>query len=170
VRAAAGAVVSSSLAETQAAAKQLQLLSKLVGEMETLAGNSDWNGVASILSRKEFVEFDKIANILVRSESISAEDRYALGTIKRYGLVADAIIMIGGLQEALRAGGIKMAAASSGYKDQAPIIDDEDDDEEAAIEVDQGKGVDPKEAMKYIKLVKGSVADINRIVLQSKIL
>lgn len=72
--------------------------------------------------------------------------------------ILDAIIMMGGLAEALRAGGIEVAGGGSGYSDQAPIIDEEEmnDDDEAKV-------VDPKEVMKYIKLSKGSLEDINRI-------
>lgn len=41
--------------------------------------------VAEILSTDPFVKFEKTATTLVRSENLTAEDKVALGTIKRYG-------------------------------------------------------------------------------------
>jgi len=164
-----GSVQKASLEETQAAARQLLSMAKDVEQMEKLGAKGDWEGVATILSSKAFVEFDATANVLVRSDSVSAEDKVALGTIKRYGVVADAIIMMGGLGSVLRAGGVKsMAKTVSAYADQKAIIDDEAD--EAEEEDEERRGVNEVEATKYIKLVKGSLADINRIVAASKIL
>ena len=37
-----------------------------------------------------------------RAQVLSAEDKKAIGTIRRYGVAADVIIMVGGLAEALR--------------------------------------------------------------------
>jgi len=166
--AAAGAVQKASLEETQAAARELLAMAKQVEEMEKLGAKGDWESVAAILSTKPFLRFDQTANVLVRSDSISAEDKVALGTIKRYGVVADAIIMMGGLGAVLRAGGVKgMAAAPSGYADQKAIVDDEAD---LDSDDDSPKQVNAAEAIKYIKLFKGSLADINRIVGTSKVL
>ena len=169
VLAVSGSVQKASLEETQAAARQLLSMAKDMEQMEKLGAKGDWEGVATILSSKAFVEFDATANVLVRSDSVSAEDKVALGTIKRYGVVADAIIMMGGLGSVLRAGGVKsMAKTVSAYADQKAIIDDEAD--EAEEEDEERRGVNEAEATKYIKLVKGSLADINRIVAASKIL
>lgn len=165
VRAVSGAVQKATASETQQAARKLKAMEKQVVGMEELSTKADWEGVAAILSSRDFTDFDKIANVLVRSDEVSAEDKVALGTIKRYGVVADAIIMMGGLGSVLRAGGVKgMSAATSAYADQAAILDDDDttDDDEAKL-------VDSKEAVKFIKLIKGSLADINRIVANSNI-
>ena len=78
----------------------------------------------------------------------------------RYGVVADAIIMLGGLAEALRAGGVEVGAKGGGYKDQAAIIDE---DEFEDSEDDEKKVVDGAEIKKYLKLSRGSLEDINRM-------
>lgn len=165
VRAVSGAVQKATASETQQAARKLQKMAKQVVEMEEMGAKAEWEGVAAILSSRDFVDFDKIANVLVRSDEVSAEDKVALGTIKRYGVVADALIMMGGLGSVLRAGGVKgMSAATSAYADQAAILDDDE-----TAEDDEVKTVDTKEAVKFIKLIKGSLADINRIVANSRI-
>lgn len=163
-----GAVSKSTVEESQTAARQLLEMSRKVTEMEKMSGGGDWEGVAGILNDRLFTDFDKIASVLVRSDDISAEDKIALGTIKRYGLVADAIIMIGGLGAVLKAGGVKgMKSGGSAYADQKAIEDDEEDEEDDSNSAT--KTVDSAEAIKFVKLVKGALGDINRIVAQSKI-
>ena len=136
-----------------------------VAEMEVLAGKGEWEGVGSLIEDKIFADFDKTASVLVRSDKITPEDKTALGTIKRYGLVADAIIMIGGLKAVLKAGGVKaVKGEAGGYADQKAIEEDdgdyEDDDDDSG---GKGKGVDGAEAIKFIKLVKGAIEDVNKI-------
>lgn len=80
----------------------------------------------------------------------------ALGTIKRYGLVADALIMIGGLSAELKAGGIDYLPKTASL--QESIEDDEED------EGDGEKRVNGAEVRKYIGLSRGSLQDIFNIV------
>lgn len=80
----------------------------------------------------------------------------ALGTIKRYGVVADAIIMIGGIGAELKAGGLQVAGTAS-----ANSIEDEGSDEEE--EENAPKRVNAGEVKRYAKLAAGSLEDILRI-------
>lgn len=166
-RAASGAVPKSSVEEARAAAQSIVAMKNKVAEMEVLAEKGEWESVGSLIEDKIFSDFDKTASVLVRSDKITAEDKTALGTIKRYGLVADAIIMIGGLKAVLKAGGVKaVKAEAGGYADQKAIEEtdgDDDDDEEEEDTAGKGKSVDRAEAFKFIKLVKGAIEDVNKI-------
>ena len=46
--------------------------------------------------------FEEDATIIIQAPIVAAEDKKAIGTIRRYGVAADVIIMLGGLSEALR--------------------------------------------------------------------
>ena len=76
-----------------------------------------------------------------------------LGTIKRYGVVADAIIMLGGLIGELKAGGYVIGNNNTGG-----IVDSENDDDESG-----SLAVNADEARRYLKLFKESLSDICRI-------
>ena len=78
--------------------------------------------------------------------------------IGRYGLVADAIIMIGGLTSELRAGGIYVGSSSSNVNGIEDDEDNEDDDSKA------NKTINYNEVKKYIKLSRDSLADIYKII------
>ena len=54
--------------------------------------------------------------VLTKSSVLTPDDRIALGTIKRYGLVADAIIMVGGLSEALEQVESRLRAEEAGTR------------------------------------------------------
>ena len=107
-------VAESSLADSKKAAQTIRDALAKVGEMEK-AGD-DYEAIAKLLGDKCFAQFSDNAFVLTKSAALTPDDRIALGTIKRYGLVADAIIMIGGLSEALRAGGIKVEGVGVGTK------------------------------------------------------
>jgi hypothetical protein len=153
----AASITASTLAESKKAAAGIQECLTKISSMESMATSKEWTKIGKLLGDKCFTSFSDTAYILTKSDVITAEDKVALGTIKRYGVVADAIIMMGGLAEALRAGGIEVAGGGGGYSDQAPIIDEEERDN------DEPKEVDAQEVMKFIKLSKGSLEDINRI-------
>jgi len=85
----------------------------------------------------------------------------ALGTIKRYGIVADAIIMLGGLKGELVKGGFKFATEAAL---QQSIIDEEDEEESNV----SGGGIDANEVRRYLKLFKDSISDIYRIAKSAK--
>ena len=168
VNAAAGAVQKATAEESLTAGRAIVNLAAKCDELDALAAKSDWEAMGKLLSDPLFVQFDKTAGVLTRSDALSAEDKIALGTIKRYGITADVIIMIGGLGGVLRAGGVKsMAVATGGYADQKAIEEDNGDDDEGGEE--GSTEVNAEEARKYAKLVKGSVNDILRIVKASSI-
>lgn len=56
--------------------------------MEALANAKEWTKIGKILGEKCFTGFSDTAYILTKSEVVTAEDKVALGTIKRYGTVA----------------------------------------------------------------------------------
>ena len=127
--------------------------------MDALADKGDYQAIGDLLSSSVFQSFSDDATILTRSDLISAEDKVALGTIKRYGVVADYIIMAGGLGAELRKAGIKVAGGG-GPANGAPIDEDAEEDEEE----DEVKKVNAKEVKRYIKLSKDSLGDVFRIV------
>jgi len=79
-----------------------------------------------------------------------------LGTIKRYGIVADALIMQGGLIAELRSGGINIPGE---LKNDIVSFDEDQDDSSD----DVAKVVNASEVKKYLKLLKDSIADICKI-------
>ena len=70
----------------------------LTADMAKLAQQKNYDDIAKLFDKKAFTEFENSCSILTRSDKLSQEDRKSLGTIKRYGVVADAIIMIGGIK------------------------------------------------------------------------
>ena len=124
--------------------------------MQKLAESSDWKGIVEILNSKSFTGLENAFTILVRSDAVSSEDKVSLGTIKRYGIVADALIMTGGLQAELRKGGYIIGSGESRLEE--PISDEEEDDS-------QKPALDPNEVKKYIQLSKDSLSDICRIAV-----
>jgi hypothetical protein len=78
-------------------------------------------------------QFDKAAGVLVRSENLSPDEKVALGTIKRYGVVADAIIMVGGLGAALKAGGITVAGGGGTLQEGIEDSEGEVDPDELKV-------------------------------------
>lgn len=149
-------VQESNLADSKRAAMTIKEALAKIDEIEKV--NTDYEAIGKILGEDCFLKFSENAFILTKSSALTPDDKVALGTIKRYGLVADAIIMIGGLSEALRAGGIEVAGGGGGYADQAAIEVDDD-----AADEDAEKKVDSKEVKKYIQLVRGAFEDINKI-------
>ena len=133
-------------------------------QMSVLASEKKYNEISALFDTKPFLEFENACTILTRSEKLSADDRKALGTIKRYGVVADAIIMLGGIKGELKSGNVKVT--ESGTSLQKAIEDDEDDedDEEDKTTIK----VNYPEIQRFIKLSYDSIADIYRIASQIK--
>jgi hypothetical protein len=133
-------------------------------QMSVLASEKKYNEISALFDTKPFLEFENACTILTRSEKLSADDRKALGTIKRYGVVADAIIMLGGIKGELKSGNVKVT--DSGTSLQKAIEDDEDDedDEEDKTTIK----VNYPEIQRFIKLSYDSIADIYRIASQVK--
>jgi hypothetical protein len=130
--------------------------------MEESAANKEWQKIGDLLSSEPYQTLEGAFLVLVRSEAIPAEDKVTLGTIKRYGVVADALIMQGGLASELRAGGVKVAGGGS-IQSIEDGGDDDDEDDESAEKKDAVIRVNYPEARKYLKLFRDSLSDIYRI-------
>lgn len=152
--AAQGAIKTSTLEESKEAVKSIQLVLENVNSFDKLAETKEFDKIAELLSSKPFQAFSDSCQTLVRSEAISAEDKVALGTIKRYGIVADAIIMIGGIGAEMKAAGYKIAGG-----DPKQTIEDDGDDSEDGEKAQ----VNVSEVKRYTKLAAGSLQDILRI-------
>mmetsp|Transcript_5267 Transcript_5267/g.13290 ORF Transcript_5267/g.13290 Transcript_5267/m.13290 type:complete len:249 (-) Transcript_5267:69-815(-) len=63
----------------------------------------DWEGLREYLSNEDFYinNYDENANALLTSKRLDTESKQAIGTIRRYGVGADVIIMYGGLKAEL---------------------------------------------------------------------
>ena len=142
-------VKASTAEESLKAAREIKAGLKSLAEIQVAATKADWETVKTLLQRPEFKNFDNTATTLVRSDLLTAEDKTSLGTIRRFGLTADYIIMIGGLETELRAGGVLPPLKGA--------IEDEEDEEGNEKSVNRG------EAVKYVKLARGSLQEIDRI-------
>ena len=148
-----GAIKSSTLQESKDAVKSIQIVLDDVNSFDKLVEKKEFETIAEKLSSKPFQTFSDSCQTLVRSEVVSAEDKVALGTIKRYGVVADAIIMIGGIGAELKAGGYKVAGGDP--KQTIEYDGDSEDGEKPEVNVSEVK--------RYTKLASGSLQDILRI-------
>lgn len=106
--------------------------------------------MAKILGSKKFMGLESTFLTLVRSSDLTAEDKVSLGTIKRFGLTADALITLGGLGSELRTGGVAVAGDSGG-------VDLGQEDEEG------GGGVNGPEARRFLRLARNALEDIDSI-------
>ena len=69
----------------------------------------DLEKAAAALQAPPLVAFEDNATIIVQAPVLTVEDKKAIGTIRRYGVAADVIIMTGGLSEALDNGDVRQA-------------------------------------------------------------
>ena len=150
-----GSIKPSSLAETKESILVLQSCIESVKQMETDATAGDYQAVADKLSAKNFKALENAATVMVRSDALTSDEKTTLGTIRRYGIVADALIMLGGLAGELKSGGIKVT-----YGGESPIqkgIEDDEAEEETTT-------LNVAEVKRYIKLSKDSLQDIFNVV------
>ena len=84
--------------------------SSLVGERnelryaaDTYLSGGDWDGIRVYLETKavNMNNYETIAGALLESKRLDAESKRDIGTIRRYGVGADVIIMYGGLRKEL---------------------------------------------------------------------
>ena len=73
---------------------------KALDGIDALLAKGDFDGAAAALAPID--AFEDQATIIIQAPVLAAEDKKAIGTIRRYGVAADVIIMAGGLKEALR--------------------------------------------------------------------
>lgn len=158
VHAVQGTVKATPLEDTKAAIKKLKAALDGIAPMTDFANKDEFSKVAEILSRNEYSDFENIATLIVRSDALTQDEKVALGTIKRYGLVADALIMLGGAKGELRQGGLKIGDEPASIDGEDEEEDDQDDDD------DDKKQVNKKELLRYLKLSRDSLSDIYKIV------
>eukprot|EP01041_Mallomonas_annulata_P004393 gene4393-8742_t len=156
--AAKGAIKVSTLEEAKFAVQDIKKCLDGMSEMKTAAEKKEYQIIADMLSKPPYTNFEEAASIVVRSDAITPDDKIALGTIKRYGVVADALIMLGGLSAELRSGGFKV-----GIEKKNDISSDDDEDSNDESDKDE-VAINDFEVRKNIKLAKDSLADIYRIV------
>lgn len=147
-------VKASSVEEAQKAAREVKASLAYLTEMQKAAANADWQTVKTLLEKKEFKNFENTATTLVRCDCLTAEDKTSLGTIRRFGLTADFIITLGGLEGELRSGGVLPPIKG--------MIVEESDDEEG----DGEKNVNRGEALKFARLARAAMQEIDKITSQ----
>lgn len=76
---------------------------ELVFAGKTYFPKQDWDGLREYLNNDDaFINnYDENANALLTSKRLDTESKQAIGTIRRYGVGADVIIMYGGLKAEL---------------------------------------------------------------------
>lgn len=149
-----GSIKPSSLAETKESILVLQSCIESVKQMESDASAGDYQAVADKLSAKNFKALENAATVMVRSDALTSDEKTTLGTIRRYGIVADALIMLGGLAGELKSGGMKIT-----YGGDSPIQKSIEDDE-----TEEASSLNVAEVKRYIKLSKDSLQDIYNVV------
>lgn len=159
---ASAVITKSSPQEALTALLEIKKGAELLKGMEEQARSGEFQKMADTLSAPPFTTFQKNADVLVGCDSITAEDKKALGTIKRYGVIADAIIMMGGLIGELKAGGLEVKGNEGGGLQKSIEDDSEDEDEDDVV-----KSVNKAEVIKYVKLAYDSFNDIIRIASPS---
>lgn len=79
------------------ARSQLKSLSEMVGK-------GDFAGASKAMDSAPYDDLENTLLVLVRSPVLGPDEKKAIGTIKRYGVGADVIIMLGGLNSAIKSG------------------------------------------------------------------
>lgn len=118
---------------------------------DAIAGR--YQAIGDKLSTPAFTGIDTALTTIVRSDDLTQDEKTTLGTIRRYGIVADAIIMIGGLAGELRAGGVTVK--SSGSSAHAGIED---------VESDEPVDINGSEVKRYVQLSIDALQDIYTLV------
>jgi len=72
-----------------------------LNDLDAPIAKGDFEGAAATLAASPIGDFERDATIIIQAPVLAAEDKKAIGTIRRYGVAADVIIMSGGLREAL---------------------------------------------------------------------
>ena len=105
-----------------AAYAELRAARSSLDKVDSLIGKSDYKAAASILTEPPLATLEVNLLTLVASPELGPDERKSIGTIKRYGVGADALIMMGGLGSALRSGD---GSGASDYTSKAKASLDE---------------------------------------------
>ena len=84
-------------ADGKKAAVQILAARRALDSADTLVSASDFAALQNLLSAAPVSAFEENALVLVQSKAFGLDDVKQIGTIKRYGVGADVIIMLGGL-------------------------------------------------------------------------
>ena len=109
-------------ADGKQAAVQILAARRALDSADKLVSAGDFAALQSLLSAAPVSAFEDNALVLVQSKALGLDDVKQIGTIKRYGVGADVIIMLGGLEKAV---GDKNAANAKSFLDKAKASLDE---------------------------------------------
>ena len=77
-----------------------------IKDIESFLGKSDLASVAPLLAKPPFSSAQDTLLTLVQGPGLGNQEKIQIGTIKRYGIGADVIIMLGGLNNAVKGGNV----------------------------------------------------------------
>ena len=109
-------------ADGKQAAVQILAARRALDSADKLVSAGDFAALQSLLSAAPVSAFEDNALVLVQSKALGLDDVKQIGTIKRYGVGADVIIMLGGLEKAVDD---KNAANAKSFLDKAKASLDE---------------------------------------------
>ena len=109
-------------ADGKQAAVQILAARRALDSADKLVSAGDFAALQGLLSAAPVSTFEDNALVLVQSKALGLDDVKQIGTIKRYGVGADVIIMLGGLEKAV---GDKNAANAKSFLDKAKASLDE---------------------------------------------
>ena len=109
-------------ADGKQAAVQILAARRALDSADKLVSAGDFAALQGLLSAAPVSSFEDNALVLVQSKALGLDDVKQIGTIKRYGVGADVIIMLGGLEKAV---GDKNAANAKSFLDKAKASLDE---------------------------------------------
>ncbi len=109
-------------ADVRAAYENVVELRAGLNKVDKLCARSDLASVGTLLSEPPFSSLGESLAALVQAPELGPDEKKAIGTVKTYGLGADALIMVGGLTDAVREGD---ANAARGFVQKAAATLDE---------------------------------------------
>ena len=91
----------------KAAFAEIVMARKILDQLSASVGKGDFSAVSASLASAPFSTMEANLLVLVQSPLLGPEEKKAIGTIKRYGVGADVLIMLGGLNSARDGASIK---------------------------------------------------------------
>ena len=150
-----GSIKPSTPQEVKAAIKQLKECLESAKTFKDDVSKGAYQAIGDKLSTSAFTTIDVAFTTIVRSDDLTQDEKTTLGTIRRFGIVADAIIMLGGLGGELRAGGVKVGGGGSSMQ---AGIEDVEEDSDSPVEINGS------EVKRYVQLSIDALQDIYTLV------
>jgi len=88
-------------AQAVAAVSEIKAARSGLDKLDERLRKADYKGAAGLLGEPPFVNLEQNLLTVVASPTLGPDEKKAIGTIKRYGVGADALIMVGGLEAAV---------------------------------------------------------------------